>query len=346
MDDQRDLAVVSLGLYLKEENYTFHTITPLSHQRIFQREGDQVVSLDQKVSQESLSRGTGSSDKKASSSKNRRILREFFGWNKAVCPEFLPQRVISLLTKANLLKKEGALVRSQVRFSTLDGLLFVHSKFPTDSSESVFFGPDSYRFTSFLKEKITSARTVVDLGCGSGVGGLFLNQHFMKEGTQRLQKTDVEKIVLTDINPIALRYSLINAKINQMENVVCVESDLFSKIPEGIDVVISNPPFIMDNQGRAYRDGGGDYGTQFSVKIVCSALDYLKKGGVLALYTGTCFLEGEDVFLRQLEPLFKKRNLKVSYSEIDPDIFGEELLHPAYSEVERIAAVGLVLEVL
>jgi len=32
------------------------------------------------------------------------------------------------------------------------------------------------------------------------------------------------------------------------------------------------------------------------------------------------------------------------YRELDPDLFGEELDKPAYADVERIAAVGAVVE--
>jgi hypothetical protein len=31
--------------------------------------------------------------------------------------------------------------------------------------------------------------------------------------------------------------------------------------------------------------------------------------------------------------------------ELDPDVFGEQLLEPGYEEVERIAAVGLTVRV-
>ena len=34
----------------------------------------------------------------------------------------------------------------------------------------------------------------------------------------------------------------------------------------------------------------------------------------------------------------------MTYGEIDPDIFGEELEQPGYERVERIAAVGAVVE--
>jgi len=39
--------------------------------------------------------------------------------------------------------------------------------------------------------------------------------------------------------------------------------------------------------------------------------------------------------------LLKDRPFNYRYREVDPDVFGEELLNPAYRDVERIAAVVL-----
>jgi hypothetical protein len=44
-----------------------------------------------------------------------------------------------------------------------------------------------------------------------------------------------------------------------------------------------------------------------------------------------------------MQPLLKDRQLDWSYTEIDPDVFGEELEQTAYAHVERIAAVGLTV---
>ena len=33
------------------------------------------------------------------------------------------------------------------------------------------------------------------------------------------------------------------------------------------------------------------------------------------------------------------------YEEIDPDVFGEELEHPPYDRVDRIAVVGVTIDV-
>ena len=41
--------------------------------------------------------------------------------------------------------------KSRVRLATIDDLLFVHSAFPTDPPDAVFFGPDTYRFVRFVR---------------------------------------------------------------------------------------------------------------------------------------------------------------------------------------------------
>ncbi|MBA2547343.1 MAG: SAM-dependent methyltransferase, partial [Burkholderiaceae bacterium] len=41
-----------------------------------------------------------------------------------------------------------------------------------------------------------------------------------------------------------------------------------------------------------------------------------------------------------------RRALAYQYREIDPDVFGSELDQRAYARVERIAAVGLTLQVM
>src|SRR5207248_934976 len=41
--------------------------------------------------------------------------------------------------------------RSLVRFSSLGDMLLVHSGFPTEAPDAVFFGPDTYRFCRALQ---------------------------------------------------------------------------------------------------------------------------------------------------------------------------------------------------
>jgi len=58
-------------------------------------------------------------------------------------------------------------------------------------------------------------------------------------------------------------------------------------------------------------------------------------------YTGVAIVDGMDPLLAELVPALSNAGLDWRYEEIDPDVFGEELLQPAYRDVDRIAAVGL-----
>ncbi|MDP2267619.1 MAG: hypothetical protein Q8K46_00475, partial [Deltaproteobacteria bacterium] len=50
-----------------------------------------------------------------------------------------------------------------------------------------------------------------------------------------------------------------------------------------------------------------------------------------------------DTFWESIAAAVQTQNLRCEYAELDPDIFGEELDTPAYSQVDRIAAVALVV---
>lgn len=87
---------------------------------------------------------------------------------------------------------------------------------------------------------------------------------------------------------------------------------------------------------------GGDLGRALSVKIGTQALQRLRPGGRLILYTGVAMVHGVDPFIRDIEPFLGDAGCAYTYEEIDPDVFGEELARPVYQGVDRIAAVGLV----
>jgi methylase of polypeptide subunit release factors len=111
-----------------------------------------------------------------------------------------------------------------------------------------------------------------------------------------------------------------------------------------VDLAVANPPYIIDEQGRAYRDGGGMHGAQLSFEWTMAAAMRLEPGGRMLLYTGVAIVDGRDELREALERELPACRCSLRYREIEPDIFGEELERPAYADVERIAAVGAVVE--
>jgi hypothetical protein len=286
--------------------YEFVTPTPATHERYLQR--------------------------------NRRAardLRDVFGWSLPFEPGILPPPLFETLEQGNLLSAaEGGLMRSKVRVSTLGALRFIHSAFPTDDEDSVFFGPDSYRFASFLRSRLPrggSPRHLVDIGAGSGVGGVVA-----------ASLAAPAKVTLLDINPRALRFASANAAHAGVE-VDLVHGTSLGDVDGPIDLVIANPPYIMDEAARLYRHGGDMQGARLSLDWAVEAAERLVPGGAMLLYTGAAILGGRDPLREALAAALPPRGCTFTYEELDPDVFGEELEKPRYREVERIAVVGAII---
>jgi methylase of polypeptide subunit release factors len=306
-----DQALVDLGEELRRCRYRFTTITPASHRCVNSRTVSKAPAL-----------------------------QRVFGWSQPFKTDDLPGRMLDLLDAAGAVENHDDGLRSAVRFSTLGEQLFVHSAFPTEAPDSVFFGPDTYRFARALQHaarRSPAPLTIIDLGCGSGAGGLYV-AHLLASAPRH-------DLILADINPKAVRYSRINARINDVGNVRTVLSDLFSQVNDGGDFIISNPPYLVDGAARTYRHGGGALGFDLSLRIVEESLDRLYPGGRLLLYTGAPIVAGEDAFFEAVRARLESRPCHYRYEEIDPDVFGEELQTAPYDQVDRIAAVALTVDI-
>lgn len=292
-------SLVELGFTLLGAGYEFVTVTPATHARVLARKPE------------------------------ARTTRDVFGWS-APFRTLDPSLLAPLEAAGAVLAGDGELRRSAVRYASAEGHLFVHSAFPTLAADSVFFGPDTYRFLARLASLTGPLGRVVDVGCGGGAGGLWLADR-------------AEAVVLADVSATALAAARTNHQLAGAPPIVSfVESDVLSGVEGRIDTVIANPPFMADPEHRLYRDGGGALGIELAVRIVEDGLARLSPGGRLLLYTGTPVIEGRDALAEALTSVrTRHRPRGWDYKTVDVDIFGEELALPAYAHAERIAAVCL-----
>ncbi|WP_064120008.1 methyltransferase [Pseudomonas fluorescens] len=303
-----DLALLQLGRRLQADGYRFVTPTPLTHQRVNQRDEGQAVDC----------------------------LRDVFGWSRPFEAGLLSADELRQLHDAQVVEAYDGRFKSRVRWSSLDDLLFVHSAFPTDAADAVFFGPDTYRFAQLihahLQQNFAPIHRAVDIGCGAGVGAILI-------GRARREA----QVLALDINPAALRLTTINAALAEVANVDVCASDLLQGVDGEFDLIVANPPYMADPAARAYRNGGGKLGAGLSLRIVEQALNRLTPGGSLLLYTGVAMVDGHDPFLATVLPRLDEKRFGWTYRELDPDVFGEELLNPGYQRVDRIAVVALTV---
>lgn len=301
---REDAALAALGHALIAHGYRFTTVTPETHRRVLERHGDSPGAT----------------------------LADVFGWSRPFDPAILPPPMLTLLDRAGMLEAERGLLRSRVRYSSLGEQLFVHSAYPTSGADAVFFGPDTYRFVRALRPLIPAGTSrIIDIGAGSGAGGL----------AAAAQLGPGVEVVLGDINEVALRFCAVNAAINGMAGVTCRQSDVLAGIEGDADLIVANPPYLVDSRRRRYRHGGGALGWDLSARIAEEAVLRLRPGGRLVLYTGSAIVDGHDGFRAAMAARLAGRDWR--YEEIDPDVFGEELDTAPYAQADRIAAVLLVV---
>jgi len=291
---------------LRVRGYAFVTPTPATHQRVVARPDRQDATS----------------------------VEDILGWSLPYRPGACDPEVESLLERADAIRQEGDLRRATVRVSSLRGDLFLHSAYPTDDERSVFFGPDSYRFADLIDAELRACPAgarIVDIGTGSGVGGIIA-----------ARACPGARVHLTDVNPAALRFARINAAAAGIAT-QRHETDTLDPVPGAIDIATINPPYIIDDDARLYRDGGAMHGGQVALDMAVMAMRRLAPAGRLILYTGSAIVRGQDALKAALNAAARDHDATMRYREIDPDVFGEELENPAYRDVDRIALVAAVI---
>ena len=300
-----DDALLSLARAIQSTGYHFTTTTPATHARVNARPENAWA----------------------------RDLRDVFGWSRSFRRDILPLDLFALMQEAGVAEPQDGGWRSLVRLSTLSSLLFLHSAYPTMAADAVFFGPDTYRFAraiaAHLERRAPPVRRAVDVGCGAGSGAVLL-----------ARALPGAEILAVDINPAALRLTRVNAALADAPVTAC-RSDLLGDVDGQFDLIVANPPYLVDPASRAYRHGGGPLGAELSLDIVGAACDRLAPGGTLLLYTGAAVVNGEDPFRAAAAGQLAAVGLDWTYEEVDPDVFGEELADGAYRGADRIAAVVL-----
>lgn len=145
--------------------------------------------------------------------------------------------------------------------------------------------------TEFLVERILLDMAgnpnlkVLDMCCGSGCIGL------------SIAKATSCDMTLADISDKAINIAKNNAKLNNIDNISFVISDLFDKINNKYDIIVCNPPYIksddLDTLEIEVKDydpvlalDGGEDGLDFYRRLAKDCLKYLNPKGTLYLEIG------------------------------------------------------------
>ncbi|MDR1522814.1 MAG: peptide chain release factor N(5)-glutamine methyltransferase [Endomicrobium sp.] len=158
---------------------------------------------------------------------------------------------------------------------------------------------------------------ILDLCTGSGCIAISL----AKMGT-------FKSIIATDISKYVLEIAKENAKINGLENIVFIESDIFTNLKQRkFDIIVSNPPYVTEEEYMFLEEDlmyepklaltAKDEGLFFYSEIAKNAKKFLNNSGHI-------FLELNPNKVNQIKKIFIDNNFK-----------GIEILKD-YSQLSRI----------
>ena len=189
--------------------------------------------------------------------------------------------------KLDLYKKEiDALQENKPLQYVIGNINFYGNKFYIDENVLIpRFETEELVELTILKAKklFTEPVEIIDIGCGSGVIGLTLEK-----------KLSTKTVDLVDISKEALKVCEKNVKnLNSKANLI--ESDVFENIDKKYDIIISNPPYIKDDEEieDIVRDNephialfAGPDGLDIYKKIFKDAKNHMKDTCLMALEIG------------------------------------------------------------
>jgi methylase of polypeptide subunit release factors len=236
------------------------------------------------------------------------------------------------LAGAGLVDLDGESVVARLRLTPFAGLLVAH-----DADVS---GPDwvtGINAASSTLATLTVRRPVeraLEIGTGSGVQALLAARH-------------AQTVVATDVNPRALEYAALGARLNGLPLDLRLGS-LFEPVErETFDLIVANPPFVISpDNDFIFRDSGLE-GDAICREVVRGAAAHLRPGGFATVLCNWICRTPE----RPWEPLVEWvgglacDTLLLSHGTVEPLRYAARWNEPVRSDPERYgAAVGRWLD--
>ncbi len=187
--------------------------------------------------------------------------------------------------EAGFVVVEGAEVRAAVRVLPYRGLLVafdLNARLETPKARDYVMGIGSSSLTLANLTVRKPSRATLDVGTGCGFQALLAAAHS-------------DRVVAVDRNPRAVQFARLNAALNGLDHVECLEGDCLEPvIGQRFDLIVANPPFVISPETRfMYRDSGLE-ADGICRKIIEEAARHLNDGGFCQVLCHWVERSGED----------------------------------------------------
>ncbi len=167
-----------------------------------------------------------------------------------------------------VVRESGEQIEGSIRITPYEDFLFACSRVPDIAAVERDHVMGVTR-SSINLANLTIRRPVdltLDLGCGSGFQSLFAARHS-------------SRVIATDVNPLAIRFTEFNARLNAVDNIECREGSFMEPVAgEAFDLVVTNPPFVISPEASLLFRDGGMRGDELSRKVLREVAGALRDG--------------------------------------------------------------------
>ncbi|MBI3924557.1 MAG: methyltransferase [Armatimonadetes bacterium] len=192
----------------------------------------------------------------------------------AQASKIMGEDAVHAMVEAGLLADDEALVGARVDLYPCQGTYLVTDCLLARSYQEghVYqLGTDSYALARATPRK--KVRRALDLCTGSGIHAIMAARH-------------ADEVVGVDLNPRAVDYARLNARLNSVEERCRFEvADLYAPVQGQLfDLITVNPPFVPTPDDTVLRHRtGGRSGEEISRRLVAGLPRHLEIGGTFAM---------------------------------------------------------------
>ncbi len=173
---------------------------------------------------------------------------------------------VATLADAGLLRIEGDWARAAVNLFPYRALVVAYDLAPTTSDYVMGVANTTRGLASqLIPERST---LTLDIGTGSGVIAMLASRFS-------------DRVLATDLNPVALDFARFNAELNNITNIEFRPGSLFEPV-KGLtfDRVLCNPPFVITPKSRHLYSDSGMQGDAIMESLIHGAAGVLHPGGI------------------------------------------------------------------
>ena len=204
---------------------------------------------------------------------------------EAAAAALAPVKVEGLI-EAGLVRRTDEGLFAVARLEEFEGL-FLFSDFPPRwdvpfTPDYVMSGASSSTRTLVFSTVRRQVESALDLCTGAGTHALLAARH-------------AKRVLATDVNPRAVNFARLNARLNGVENVCFVEGSFFEPVgDEQFDLIVSNPPFIVSPRADMIFQNAGLGGDAVSELVLRESAAHLREGGFAVVLLNWVHADEQD----------------------------------------------------